>query len=175
MVRFLDIDPHKCNGCMSCVIACAQKRGRIANPLLGRIQVMRWEDEGVNVPIVCMHCEDAPCQRVCPVDALIRDPASQVIRIDYDRCIGCRFCVEACPEDAIRMDTGEVAIVSDCREDFVLHIDFLLYGKDDEWKKGRKERGLAERERINLNEPPEPPDEKHEYKRDERAPVPSEW
>ena len=104
MVRFLDIDPHKCNGCMSCVIACAQKRGRIANPLLGRIQVMRWEDEGVNVPIVCMHCEDAPCQRVCPVDALIRDPASQVIRIDYDRCIGCRFCVEACPFGAMSVN-----------------------------------------------------------------------
>ena len=92
------------------------------------------------------------------------------------RCVFCGYCVEACPEDAIRMDTGEVAIVSDCREDFVLHIDFLLYGKADEWKKGKKARELEERERIDLVSPPAPRgDEVEGYKRKERPPVPSEW
>jgi len=98
----IHIDYEKCTGCQSCTIACALKREGVCSLPLGRIQVSRWEAEGIHVPIVCQQCEDAPCMRVCPVSgALTRDPETQVVTIDYDRCIGCRYCVLNCPFGAM--------------------------------------------------------------------------
>jgi Fe-S-cluster-containing hydrogenase component 2 len=101
MFYTIDVDYKKCTGCQSCSVACSLKREKISNPLLGRIQVARWEAEGLHVPVVCGQCVDAPCQRVCPVSALSRESASAVIVLDYDRCIGCRMCVLACPFGAM--------------------------------------------------------------------------
>jgi carbon-monoxide dehydrogenase iron sulfur subunit len=102
----LNVEHERCTGCQSCTIACATKRERICNPLLGRIQIATLRSEGIHIPVVCRQCEDAPCQRVCPVDALPRDPATQVISIDYNRCIGCRYCVQACPFGAVFMNVA---------------------------------------------------------------------
>jgi Fe-S-cluster-containing dehydrogenase component len=55
--------------------------------------------EDVYLPIPCQQCQDAPCVSVCPVKAnTIRDDG--IVMIDYDRCIGCRYCQIACPYDA---------------------------------------------------------------------------
>ena len=91
------------------------------------------------------------CQTVCPANCIhITAEASpdlacekrpKQFEIDLLRCVFCGFCVEACPEDAIRMDTQEVVLVSSRREDFMVDIDFLMNGKGDEWR-GR--RGGAE-------------------------------
>jgi molybdopterin-containing oxidoreductase family iron-sulfur binding subunit len=48
------------------------------------------------IPQPCQHCDDAPCVMVCPVTATYRDEEG-LVRMNYDRCIGCRFCVQACP------------------------------------------------------------------------------
>ena len=111
MIYTIDLDYEKCTGCQSCSVACSLKQERVCNPLLGRIQVARWEAEGLHVPVVCCQCEDAPCQRVCPVNALARDPASQVIEVDYDRCIGCRMCVLACPFGAMLVNPHTLKII----------------------------------------------------------------
>ena len=100
----------------------------------------------------------------------------KVFDIDMMRCVFCGYCVEACPEDAIRMDTDVIALVSDCREDFVLHLDFLLYGKNDEWRNGKKARRLEEPEMIDLKSPPEPPECAGKViTQKERPPAPSRW
>lgn len=119
MAYVLEIDYDKCTGCESCTISCALKRERISNPLLGRIQVVRWEDLGVHTPVFCRQCEDAPCQKVCPVEALPRDPATQVISVNYDKCIGCRYCVLACPFGAmmVNLDTMRVIKCDHCDGD----------------------------------------------------------
>jgi len=68
-------------------------RQGVSSPLL--------EDGGVDdfVPRPCFHCDNPPCVRVCPVDATSRNPEGLVVQV-YSRCIGCRFCMVACPYNA---------------------------------------------------------------------------
>jgi carbon-monoxide dehydrogenase iron sulfur subunit len=108
-VYTLNIDYTKCTGCESCRVTCALKRERIANPLLGRIQVVHRQGLGLHIPVVCSQCQEAPCLRVCPVTAIARDAASDVVKIDYDKCIGCRYCTLACPFGAmlVHLDSGK--------------------------------------------------------------------
>ena len=66
-----------------------------------RIKVMKWEQEGIYVPMSCQQCQDAPCQNICPVKAISRDEELARVMVDYDKCIGCRLCVAVCPFGAM--------------------------------------------------------------------------
>lgn len=63
------------------------------------------------VPLQCRHCEDAPCVRVCPTSALWRQGATGPVLTEQSKCIGCAFCVEACPFGVIRLTAGAGAAV----------------------------------------------------------------
>ncbi len=65
------------------------------------------------VPTQCMHCEDAPCQAVCPTGATFTDPDG-IVRIDPERCIGCKYCMAACPYEA-RVVDHRTGVVDKCR------------------------------------------------------------
>lgn len=94
------IDQSNCIGCKYCTLAC-QARNDI-NPEIEWNKVL--EAGEVNgkmtyLPRPCMHCERAPCVEVCPVGAsYYRDDG--IVMMDYDRCIGCRYCQIACPYEA---------------------------------------------------------------------------
>jgi molybdopterin-containing oxidoreductase family iron-sulfur binding subunit len=107
------IDLDKCTGCQSCTAACrAENNLPFAGPAeaaLGRAifwqDVISGEMEGHYpfvdkqfIPRPCMHCEEPPCVPVCPVGASYQDDEGLVL-VDYERCIGCRYCVTACPYD----------------------------------------------------------------------------
>jgi carbon-monoxide dehydrogenase iron sulfur subunit len=70
--------------------------------------------EGLAVPLQCRHCEDAPCMRVCPTGALSRPGKAGPVLADQEKCIGCEFCVQACPFGVIRLASkGKVLIKCD--------------------------------------------------------------
>ena len=101
MAKALYIDHEKCTGCRLCELVCAVKHDGMSNPARARIKVMKWEQEGIYVPISCQQCQDAPCQNIFPAKAISRDLELSRVTVDYDKCIGCRFCVAVCPFGAM--------------------------------------------------------------------------
>ena len=94
------IDQSKCTGCNYCTLAC-----QAHNDVNPDIQWNKVSEQGtvgdhtVFLSRPCMHCEKAPCVEVCMVKAsYYRDDG--IVMMDYDRCIGCRYCQVACPYDA---------------------------------------------------------------------------
>jgi len=107
------IDLDKCVACQGCSIACRfENNTPVVSPeesALGRsilwneVFPLRSEEEGAIasgqakfLTRPCMHCENPPCVKVCPVQATFIDEEG-LVRQNYDRCIGCRFCTVACP------------------------------------------------------------------------------
>jgi len=82
-------------------MVCSAKHDGVLNPMRSRIKIMKWESEGLYVPMSCQQCQDAPCMNVCPVKAISRDDKMGVVEVDYDVCIGCRSCVAVCPFGAM--------------------------------------------------------------------------
>ena len=111
MAKMLLIDHEKCTGCRFCETACARAKESVANPARARISVVKWEMEGSAIPMVCQQCQDAPCVTVCPVKSLSRDEDLGRVVIDYDLCIGCKFCVAVCPFGGMGIDTVAKRVV----------------------------------------------------------------
>ena len=102
--KVLMIDYEKCTGCRLCELVCSVRHDGISNPVRSRIRVIKWEAEGVYVPMSCQQCEDAPCMAGCPAGAISRSAAADRVEVDYDLCIGCRTCVSVCPFGAMNFN-----------------------------------------------------------------------
>jgi phenylacetyl-CoA:acceptor oxidoreductase subunit 1 len=92
------IDQSRCTGCQYCVNSC-QAHNDI-NPDIRWNRVIEQKDQNGSEPVYlsrpCMHCEQPPCKDVCMVGATyVR--ADGIVMMDYDKCIGCRYCEVACP------------------------------------------------------------------------------
>jgi carbon-monoxide dehydrogenase iron sulfur subunit len=99
--KVLKTDYERCTGCRLCELVCAVKHDHVSNPIRSRIRIIKWESEGIYVPMSCQQCEDAPCVIGCPAKALSRNMDMGRVEIDYEKCIGCRTCVSVCPFGAM--------------------------------------------------------------------------
>ncbi len=92
------IDLAKCSGCSNCTIACNKMHGTPTDRQWMR--VFRMQDGPQQAPYwfpkPCFHCDNPPCTKVCPVGATFKRDDG-IVLIDNERCIGCRFCMAACP------------------------------------------------------------------------------
>ena len=111
MTKILIVDQEKCTGCRLCELVCSVKHVGVSNPSRARLSIVKWEAEGYYLPMICQHCEKAPCKTVCPKDAIYHDEELNRVMIDYDLCIGCRMCVAACPFGSMGFDTKENKVI----------------------------------------------------------------
>jgi len=108
------IDLARCVGCHTCAIACKQANSTPKGSWWNRVMTIggkeidtgtltdNYLDSTVSyMPISCQHCENPACTRVCPVGATYKLDDGVVFQ-DYDRCIGCRMCIAACPYTGVR-------------------------------------------------------------------------
>lgn len=111
------INTKKCIGCYACRVACQRQ-----NDLLPTEDFIRYEEREIGaypnvrvetVPLQCMHCEDAPCASVCPTGAAFVG-ADGIVGVDHGRCIGCLYCMAACPYQ-VRTQNEETGVVDKCR------------------------------------------------------------
>jgi len=116
------IDLRKCIGCQACVVACKSENNVPVGVFRTWVEVLEVGefthdpdgdgtvvlDDGssyepnvkrFSLPRLCNHCDDPPCVEVCPVQATFKR-ADGLVLIDYDTCIGCGYCINACPYDA---------------------------------------------------------------------------
>jgi len=118
MTRYgMAINQTRCIGCQTCAFACKMQNGVAKD--------MRWNrvlTEGGGVaddaqgqypnltrtylPLACHHCENPACLKACPTGATYKDEMGRV-EIDYDKCIGCRMCMAACPYNARTFNWNE--------------------------------------------------------------------
>ncbi|RDB67546.1 4Fe-4S dicluster domain-containing protein [Eggerthella sinensis] len=94
------IDLRRCAGCYACVVACQMHNNTKPGVAWGHVDAKEWGEDPDNrrcyLPHACMHCEDAPCVKVCPTGAsYVRE--DDIVMVDYDQCINCGSCLHACP------------------------------------------------------------------------------
>ncbi len=127
------LDLSRCIGCRRCVYACVKENNQSREPQIHWIQVLQMEKEkGIDfadsdvhydpekvpeegyfyVPVQCQQCENPPCVKVCPVKATWKEPDGVTV-VDYNWCIGCRYCMAACPYGARHFNWGEPHVPDD--------------------------------------------------------------
>ncbi|NMD43530.1 MAG: 4Fe-4S dicluster domain-containing protein [Firmicutes bacterium] len=98
------VDSAKCISCHSCEIACAVEHSRSKDlfqaigehPRPQKRIIVECYGES-NLPLQCRHCEEAPCVRICPTGALIKEGVEGAVVLQDNLCIGCKWCVLVCP------------------------------------------------------------------------------
>ena len=107
------IDTSRCVACHACEVACKSANnvpvGVFWNRVLtdggSGVETLAGEYPNGTISVMtisCQHCENPACVKVCPVGATYKDPETGVVRQDYDKCIGCRMCMAACPYTGVR-------------------------------------------------------------------------
>ncbi|MBF0320246.1 MAG: 4Fe-4S dicluster domain-containing protein [Nitrospirae bacterium] len=126
------LDLSRCIGCRRCVYACATENNLSRKPQMHYITVLEFKNgekwisdleesqkyykhemvpapEHFYMPVQCQQCDNPPCVKVCPTKATWKEPDGIVV-VDYNWCIGCRYCMAACPYGARKFNWGEPTV-----------------------------------------------------------------
>ena len=107
------IDMKNCIACHACAVACKVENNLPDGIWWARVLTDGGENQDTpagefpnltmnNIEVNCQHCENPACVKACPVGATYKDPETGIVRQDYDKCIGCRMCIAACPYTGVR-------------------------------------------------------------------------
>ncbi len=106
---------YLCSGCHTCEIACKQEHGLGVGPRVIRV----LEESPYFKPLFCHHCDDPPCAKACPEDAITKDSETGVVLLDLEKCTGC---------NAVSGISGaEKQGTSPCKAECPAHIDVQGY------------------------------------------------
>jgi molybdopterin-containing oxidoreductase family iron-sulfur binding subunit len=112
------IDTKRCIGCHTCAMACKVENNLPDGNWWNRTLTVGGESmdtpsgefpnvEMGFVTLACQHCENPACVKVCPVGATYKDETTGIVMQDYDQCLGCRYCMVACPYTGVRVFNWE--------------------------------------------------------------------
>lgn len=114
-------DQNKCVGCGACKEACSETNhvpaGQLRMTLERQSPLDRTPGNRKYVRVSCQQCSEPPCVRVCPTGAAHIDPATNIVTMDNSRCVGCKYCIAACPYN-VRYINSETKVADNC--DFCL-------------------------------------------------------
>jgi len=104
------IDLFRCVACQSCTVACKAENYTSAGVSWHRVMQQEYGTYPTArrsfVPMPCMHCDNTPCLKVCPTGATYKRNDG-IVLVDYSKCIGCKYCMQACPYGARQFNDGD--------------------------------------------------------------------
>ncbi|MBR2789489.1 MAG: 4Fe-4S dicluster domain-containing protein [Eggerthellaceae bacterium] len=137
------IDLDRCIGCRTCAAVCKVHNSQPEGTWWNRVftvgsmehQVAYQDAAGSYqldfLPLSCQHCENAPCEKVCPTGATYYDENGAVL-VDYERCIGCRYCMSACPYQVRQFNWQDPKPLKEMGEDNYIYgwpLDYRDHGR----------------------------------------------
>lgn len=109
-MKIIWIELDRCIGCRSCEQACSLYGTGGFSRKDSNIRVNIYPGERFISTLTCTQCETASCMEICPSGALNRDPKTNAVVVDGNRCVGCKMCMMACPFGNIHFNTDKHVI-----------------------------------------------------------------
>ena len=102
--KLMEFNPKDCTGCRLCEMECSFHHEQECSTVRSRIKIIKDEEYGNHLVLLCMQCAEPDCIESCPTEALWKDEETGIVLVDEELCNGWVSCLEACPLGALSFD-----------------------------------------------------------------------